>query len=113
MEKLSSSIVLAADDPAALAAFCAGLLQDEATPGLVQSHWRVSWPAGGQLQIYAPSRVRLQPHQGDLLVLCLQRSSEGRVAMAVLTAWLEVAAGLGAKLAEPNARNRSGWWPGC
>jgi hypothetical protein len=43
---LSSSIVLAADDPAVLAAFYAALLEAEATPGLGPSHWRVPWHAG-------------------------------------------------------------------
>ena len=55
---LSGSIVLAAGDPAALAVFYAALLEVEATPGLGPSHWRVPWPAGGQLEIYAPSRSR-------------------------------------------------------
>ena len=98
---LSGSIVLAADDPAALAAFYAALLEVKATPGLGPSHWRVPWPPGGQLEIYAPSRSRPQPHQGGRLALCLQQSSEGRDAMTVLTAWLEVAEQLGAELAEP------------
>jgi predicted enzyme related to lactoylglutathione lyase len=98
---LSGSIVLAADDPAALAVFYAALLEVEATPGLGPSHWRVPWPAGGQLEIYAPSRSRPQPHQGGRLALCLQRFAEGSDAMAVLNAWLEVAEQLGAELAQP------------
>jgi hypothetical protein len=101
VKKLNSSIVLAAADPAALAAFYAALLEVEAIPGLGQFHWRVPWPAGGQLEIYAPSRARPQPDQSGRLALCLQRASEGRNGMAVLTAWLQVAAQLGAELAEP------------
>ncbi|WP_255120143.1 VOC family protein [Synechococcus sp. Cruz CV-v-12] len=84
MEKLSNSILLAAADPAALAAFYAALLQVEVTPGLGPSHWRVPWPAGGRL------------------ALCLQRSSEGRDRLAVLNAWLEASAGLGAELVDPD-----------
>ena len=80
---LSSSIVLAANDPAALAAFSASLLEAEATPGLGPSHWRVPWPAGGRL------------------ALCLQRSSEGRDRLAVINAWLEVTEQLRAEQAEP------------
>jgi len=101
MVGLSGSIVLAADDPAALTMFYAVLLEVEGTPGLGPSHWRVPLPAGGQLEIYAPSRSRPQPHQGGRLALCLQLFSEGRDAMAVLNAWLEVAEELGAELAEP------------
>lgn len=80
---LSSSIVLAADDPAVLAAFYAALLEAESTPGLGLFHWRVPWPAAGWL---AP---------------CLQRSSEGRDRLAVINAWLEVAEQLRAEQAKP------------
>ncbi len=108
MAGLSGSIVLAADDPAALAAFYAALLEVEATAGLSPSHWRVPWPAGGQLEIYTPSRTRPQPLQGGRLALCLQRSSEGRDRLAVLNAWLGVAEQLGAQLAEPSRQEPFG-----
>ena len=98
---LRSSIVLAADDPAVLAAFYAALLEAESTPGLGLFHWRVPWPAAGQLEIYVPSRTRPQPLQGCRLPLCLQRSSDGRDRWAVINAWLEVAEQLRAEQAEP------------
>lgn len=59
------------------------------------------WPAGGQLQIYVPSRTRPQPLQGGRLALCLQRSSEGRDRLAVINAWLEVTEQLRAEQTEP------------
>jgi len=39
------SIVLAADDPAALARFYGALLGVESQPGLRGTHWRLPWPA--------------------------------------------------------------------
>ncbi|MFM7436030.1 MAG: hypothetical protein ACKO1Q_08675 [Vulcanococcus sp.] len=44
---MSGSIVLAADDPAALAHFYGALLELEPQPGLSASHWRLPWPTGG------------------------------------------------------------------
>jgi len=41
---LTGSIVLAADDPAALARFYGALLEVEPQPGLGPSHWRLAWP---------------------------------------------------------------------
>lgn len=55
---ISSSLVLAADDPAALAQFYGALLGGQPQPDLSAAHWRVSWPAGGWLEVYAPSRNR-------------------------------------------------------
>ena len=43
---ITSSLVLAADDPAALAQFYGALLKVEPQPGLSSTHWRVPWPAG-------------------------------------------------------------------
>jgi hypothetical protein len=60
---LTGSIVLAADDPAALARFYGALLGVEPQPGMSGTHWRVPWPAGGWLELYAPSRHRPQPRQ--------------------------------------------------
>ncbi|WP_231597902.1 VOC family protein [Synechococcus sp. CBW1002] len=98
---MSASIVLAADDPAGLARFYGALLEVEPQPGLSGTHWRVAWPAGGWLEIYAPSRSRTQPRQPGRLALCLQRQSDGTGAVAVLNAWITAALGLGALLQEP------------
>jgi hypothetical protein len=51
---ITGSIVLAADDPAALARFYGALLEVEPQPGLSPSHWRLPWPAGGWLEVYGP-----------------------------------------------------------
>ncbi|WP_259722006.1 VOC family protein [Synechococcus sp. CS-1328] len=98
---MSASIVLAADDPAGLARFYGALLEVEPQPGLSATHWRVPWPAGGWLEIYAPSRSRPQPQKLGRLALCLQRLSDGTGAVAVLNTWITAALGLGASLQEP------------
>ena len=99
---LSSSLVLAADNPSALARFYADLLAVDPLQGLGASHWRVPWPAGGFLEIYAPSQSRPQERQPGRLATCLQRSVAGsnnhEAAMALLQAWLASAIGLGASL---------------
>jgi len=99
---LSSSLVLAADNPSSLARFYADLLAVEPLQGLGTSHWRVPWPAGGFLEIYAPSQSRPQARQPGRLATCLQRSVAGsnnhEAAMALLQAWLASAIGLGASL---------------
>ena len=68
----AGSIVLAADQPAALARFYGALLGVELQPGLSSTHWRLPWPAGAWLEVYAPSRMRPQPRQQGRLALCLQ-----------------------------------------
>lgn len=102
--KPHSSLVLAADNPSALARFYADLLAVEPLQGFGASHWRVPWPAGGFLEIYAPSKSRPQPRQSGRLAMCLQRSvadgNEQEAAMALLQAWLTSAIGLGASLAD-------------
>ena len=55
---VTGSLVLAADDPAALASFCGALLEVEPLPGLSPTHWRVPWPVGGFLEIDQSSRCR-------------------------------------------------------
>ena len=99
---LSSSLVLAADNPSALASFYADLLAVEPLQGFGGSHWRVPWPAGGYLDIYAPSQSRPQARQAGRLATCLQRSVAGgndhEAAMALLQDWLASAIGLGASL---------------
>ncbi len=103
---MSGSIVLAADDPAALARFYAELLDVEAQPGLSSTHWRLPWPAGGWLEVYPPSLRRPQPRQPGRLALCLQRQAEGSAAVAVLNDWITAALALGASLQDP-ARQES------
>ena len=98
---ITGSLVLAADDPAALARFYGALLNVEPLPGLSSTHWRVPWPAGGWLEVYAPSRSRPQPRQLGRLALCLQRKADATVALAVLHAWMEEALGMGASVDDP------------
>ena len=98
---ISSSLVLAADDPAALAQFYGALLGAQPQPGLSSTHWRVAWPAGGWLELYAPSRNRPQPRQRGRLALCLQRQADGPGALAVLQAWISTALELGATTEDP------------
>ena len=93
------SIVLAADDPAALAQFYGALLDVEPQLGLSSTHWRVRWPAGGWLEIYAPSISRPQLRQQGRLALCLQRQADGtETLLALLNAWISTALGLGASV---------------
>jgi hypothetical protein len=98
---MNGSIVLAADQPAALARFYGELLEVEPQPGLGASHWRLPWPAGGWLEVYGPSRSRPQPRQQGRLALCLQRQAEGSAAVAVLNAWIARALEQGASLQDP------------
>jgi hypothetical protein len=96
---MNAALVLAADDPAGLARFYAALLEEEAQPGLNASHWRLPWPAGGWLEIYAPSRSRPQPRQPGRLALCLQRPAGGADPLARLNAWILEVTCLGATAA--------------
>jgi hypothetical protein len=105
---ITSSLVLASDDPAALARFYGALLVVEPQPGLSSTHWRVPWPAGGWLEVYAPSRRRPQPRQRGRLALCLQRRTEAADALAVLHAWICTAQKLGATVGDPPRQERFG-----
>ena len=98
---VSGSIVLAADDPAALAQFYGALLGVAPQPGLSAAHWRVPWLAGGWLELYAPSRSRPQPRQQGRLALCLQRQADGSGPLAVLHGWITTALELGASPVDP------------
>ena len=98
---ITASIVLAADDPAALARFYGDLLNVEPQPGLSSTHWRVRWPAGGWLELYAPSKSRPQPRQLGRLALCLQRKADATGALAMLHAWIATALELGASVQDP------------
>jgi hypothetical protein len=93
---ITSSLLLAADDPASLARFYGALLDVEPQPGLSSTHWRVRWPAGGWLEVYAPSKSRPQPRQQGRLALCLQRQADGTGALPLLRAWISKALDLGA-----------------
>ena len=97
----AGSIVLAADDPATLARFYGALLAGEPQPGFSSTHWRVPWPAGGWLEVYAPARSRQQPRQQGRLALCLQREAEGMDALALLDDWISCALVLGGSLQDP------------
>lgn len=105
---MTVSIVLAAEDPAGLARFYGGLLQQEPLPGLSAQHWRLPWPAGGWLELYAPSRQRPQPRQPGRLALCLQRQADGVDAATALQAWLAEALAHGAALLEPASQEPFG-----
>jgi hypothetical protein len=98
---ITGSLVLAANDPAALARFYGALLNVEPQPGLSSRHWRVPWPADGWLELYAPSKSRPQPGQPGRLALCLQRKADATGALAVLHAWISAALELGASVGDP------------
>jgi hypothetical protein len=100
-DSITTSLVLAADDPVALARFYGALLNVEPQPGLSGTHWRVPWPAGGWLELYAPSRSRPQPRQPGRLALCLQRMADAAGPLAVLRAWIAAALELGASVDDP------------
>ena len=98
---ITSSLVLAADDPSALAQFYGELLGVAPQPGLSSTHWRLPWPAGGLLEVYSPSRSRPQPRQPGRLALCLQCRADGPGALTVLQAWISTALELGATTEDP------------
>ncbi len=100
-DSITGLLVLAADDPAALARFYGALLNVEPLPGLSSTHWRVPWPAGGWLELYAPSRSRPQPRQSGRLAQCLQRKADAAGPLAVLHAWIATALELGASVEDP------------
>ena len=105
---MTGSIVLAADDPAALARFYGALLEVEPQPGFSSTHWRVRWPAGGWLEVYAPSKSRPQPRQQGRLALCLQREAEGTDPLARLNSWITSALDLGSSVTDPPRQERFG-----
>ena len=110
---ITGSIVLAADDPAALASFYGALLEVEPQPGLSPSHWRLPWPAGGCLEVYGPSRSRPQPQQLGRLGLCLQRQADATGTLGMLQAWIATALDLGVSAGEPPRRESFGAEAGC
>jgi len=98
---MKGSIVLAADEPAALARFYGALLEVEPQQGLSPSHWRLPWSAGGWLEVYGPSSSRPQARQQGRLALCLQRVADGTDTIELLNAWITTALHLGAALQDP------------
>lgn len=101
----SSSLVLAAADPAALAVFYGALVDSEPQAGLSGSHWRLPLPAGGLLELYAPSRRRPPLAPGGRLALCLCRQGDG----AALEAWIAAACARDARLQEGPRQEPFGW----
>ncbi len=110
MDAPSCRWVLAADDPAGLAAFYGALLHQPPVAGQGPSHWLVGLPAGGRLEIYAPARSRRRPRQEGRLALCLQRRAgpEG-AGGAMLQAWISEAEAAGARLLEGPRQEPFGW----
>jgi catechol-2,3-dioxygenase len=99
------SIVLAADNPAGLAAFYGSLLLQPPAAGLSASHWQLPLPGGGLLQIYGPSRSRPRPRQEGRMALCLQRPGDGEA----LRRWIQQAQALGAQLLDGPRQEPFGW----
>jgi hypothetical protein len=101
----TTSVLLASVDPGALARFYGALLQVTVQPGLSASHWRLPLPAGGLLELYAPSRSRSLSPPGGRMALGLRRCGDGET----LAAWVNEACGLGASLEEGPRREPFGW----
>lgn len=101
----ASSVVLAAEDPGALAAFYADLVGAPPRQGLSASHWRLPLPGGGLLELYAPSRLRPPGPVGGRLALCLSRRGDGDG----LNAWISAACARGAQLQEGPRQEPFGW----
>lgn len=95
-EPLAAALVLAADDPQALAAFYAALVEVAASAGFSATHWRVPLPGMGWLELYRPSRQRPLPPGRGRLAVCLKRQGDG----AVLELWMQQALALGAQRLE-------------
>jgi hypothetical protein len=93
MEPVAAALVLAADDPEALAAFYAALVEASASPGFSTAHWRVQLPGMGWLELYRPSRQRPLPQGRGRLAVCLKRQGD----RDALELWMEQALALGAQ----------------
>lgn len=95
---VSAALVLAADDPQALAAFYAALVEASVSAGFSDAHWRVPLPGMGWLELYRPSRQRPVAQGRARLAVCLKRQGDG----AALVLWMQQALDLGAqRLEEP------------
>ena len=108
MDAPSCRWVLAADDPAGLAAFYGALLHQPPVAGQGPSHWLVGLPAGGRLEIYAPARSRPRPRQEGRLALALQRPP-GPDGGTTLQSWIAEAKAAGARLLEGPRQEPFGW----
>jgi hypothetical protein len=97
----SSFLVLAADDPEGLAAFYGALLETDPLRGVSPSHWRLPWPGGGHLEIFAPSRRRPRPRGEGRLALCFSRPAGEAPPLQVLNDWIAAVLALGAVPVEP------------
>jgi predicted enzyme related to lactoylglutathione lyase len=97
----SSFPVLAADDPERLAAFYGALLETEPQRGFSPSHWRLPWPGGGHLEIFAPSRRRPRPRGEGRLALCFSRPAGEAPPLPMLDDWIAAVLALGAVPVEP------------
>ena len=98
-------LVLAADDPAALARFYGHVCGAAAQPGLSASHWRVPLPGPPWLEVYAPSRSRPLPRQRGRLAVALQLSGGETGLEAAITRAQEQ----GGQLLEPARQESFGW----
>jgi len=95
-EPVTSALVLAADDPQALAAFYAVLAGASVSAGFSAAHWRVPLPEMGWLELYRPSRQRPLPPGRGRLAVCLKRQGDG----PALELWMQQALALGAQRLE-------------
>ena len=93
----TATLVLAADDPAALARFYGALFGVDPRPGLSPQHWCLALPGGGSLELYAPSRDRPLPRGRGRLGLCLRLAG----GVPELERRLASVRALGAQLLEP------------
>ncbi|MFM2080435.1 MAG: hypothetical protein RLZZ219_1117 [Cyanobacteriota bacterium] len=101
----AARLVLAADDPTALAAFYGALLGQPAAEGHGPGHRILPLPGGGTLELYVPSRRRPRPAGRARLGLCLARRGDG----ACLDAWIARATALGAVVEEGPRHEPFGW----
>ena len=98
---LRTSLVLAADDSRRLASFYGNLLGCQPKEGFSASHWQLTWPGGGLLEIYEPSSTRPLPRQIGRLSLFLQQDCANDKPLAQLQAWIDSALAAGAILEQP------------
>lgn len=98
---LRTSLVLAADDSRRLASFYGNLLGCQPKAGFSTSHWQLTWPGGGRLEIYQPSSSRPLPRQIGRLSLCLQQDCPDDKPLAQLQALIDSALAAGALLEQP------------
>jgi len=103
MTAITTTWVLAAQDPANLARFYGALLGVEPITGLSSQHWRIPLPAGDELEIYRPSRHRPFPDRGRALAPCLRQSARPDP-LEVLQEWVNEAVASGAVVVEPPRR---------